>query len=104
MPLHKLGFKMHAELAETLGLASYRRLPALRVTPGRRSAKTIDICPWLDGAEVADSDYMDQLGCAQVRARLVPFCTHFVFKCGRARSFPPFVVGRRSRRASCARR
>jgi hypothetical protein len=123
--LHKAGFALHAELAAELGVTSYRKLPVLRVSPGKRrqpvSARsrprprqrletpraetdhacrdrsrdarvtralatlapgrpraqaarggggrgaTIDICPWLDG-EVADSDYMDKLGGAQVRA------------------------------------
>ena len=67
MQLHKLGFRLHAELAESLGIASYRRLPVLRVTPGPRTARTVDICPWLDGEYVSNSDFMDKLGGAQVR-------------------------------------
>ncbi|KAG8456952.1 hypothetical protein KFE25_009839 [Diacronema lutheri] len=67
--LHKLGFRLHAELAESLGIASYRRLPVLRVTPGPRTARTVDICPWLDGEYVSNSDFMDKLGGAQVSPR-----------------------------------
>ena len=37
----------------------------LSVTPGKRSQRTTDICPWLDG-EIADSRWMDKDGGAQV--------------------------------------
>ena len=63
--LHKVSFALHAELAETLGVKSYRKIPVLRVSPGKRTKRTTDICPWLDG-EIADSSYMDEDGGAQV--------------------------------------
>lgn len=63
--LHQVSFRMHEELAETLGIESYRRIPVLSVAPGQRSARTRDICPWLDG-EIADSQVMDTDGGAQV--------------------------------------
>ena len=63
--LHKVSFALHEELAETLGVASYRKIPVLRVSPGKRTKRTTDICPWLDG-EIADSSYMDEDGGAQV--------------------------------------
>ena len=50
MQLHKASFALHAELAEELGVASYRRIPVLSVSPGKRTKRTVDICPWLDGA------------------------------------------------------
>jgi len=37
----------------------------LSVSPGKRTARTTDICPWLDG-ELADSQWMDKTGGAQV--------------------------------------
>ena len=63
--LHKVSYALHEELAETLGISSYRKIPVLRVSPGKRTKRTTDICPWLDG-EIADSSYMDQDGGAQV--------------------------------------
>ena len=63
--LHKVSFELHKELAETLGIESYRRIPVLSVSPGARTARTRDLCPWLDG-EIADSSMMDPDGGAQV--------------------------------------
>eukprot|EP00930_Biecheleria_cincta_P050495 TRINITY_DN35667_c0_g1_i1.p1 TRINITY_DN35667_c0_g1~~TRINITY_DN35667_c0_g1_i1.p1 ORF type:complete len:446 (-),score=69.56 TRINITY_DN35667_c0_g1_i1:226-1563(-) len=63
--LHLVSFKLHEELAETLGIESYRRIPVLSVAPGKRSSRTRDICPWLDG-DIADSQVMDADGGAQV--------------------------------------
>ena len=63
--LHKVSFALHAELAKDLDVKSYRRIPVLSVTPGKRSARTTDICPWLDG-DIANSQWMDQDGGAQV--------------------------------------
>ncbi|CAE8591933.1 unnamed protein product, partial [Polarella glacialis] len=63
--LHRVSFKLHEELAETLGIQSYRRLPVLSVSPGQRSSRTRDICPWLDG-EISDTQIMDSDGGAQV--------------------------------------
>ena len=63
--LHKVSFALHEELAQTLGVTSYRKIPVLRVSPGARTKRTTDICPWLDG-EIADSSYMDKEGGAQV--------------------------------------
>ena len=52
------------QLAETLTafgawtgeliIESYRRIPVLSVSPGKRSKRTSDICPWLDG-EISNS-------------------------------------------------
>jgi len=64
--LHRKSFELHAELAKELGIDSYRRLPVLSLTPGKRSKRTKNICPWLDGDGVADTRYMDQEGGAQV--------------------------------------
>ena len=63
--LHHTSFALHAELAETLGIESYRRIPVVSVTPGRRTKRTRDLVPWLDG-EMAQMEYMDQDGGAQV--------------------------------------
>lgn len=63
--LHKVSFGLHAELASTLDIKSYRKIPVLSVTPGQRSQWTNDICPWLDG-DIADSQMMDADGGAQV--------------------------------------
>ena len=63
--LHKVSYALHEELASELDIKTYRKIPVLRVTPGRRSKRTQDICPWLDG-EIANSAYMDQDGGAQV--------------------------------------
>ena len=51
--LHKVSYALHEELAETLGISSYRKIPVLRVSPGKRTKRTTDICPWLDG-EIAE--------------------------------------------------
>ncbi|OLP89047.1 putative oxidoreductase C1F5.03c [Symbiodinium microadriaticum] len=59
--LHTVSFKLHEELAETLGIESYRKLPVLSAAPGPRSDRTSDMCPWLDG-EVADARVMDPNG------------------------------------------
>ena len=63
--LHHASFELHAELAEELGIESYRRIPVLSVTPGKRTKRTEDICPWLDG-ELEQSRWMDKDGGAQV--------------------------------------
>jgi glycine/D-amino acid oxidase-like deaminating enzyme len=63
--LHKKSFALHAELAEELGIESYRRIPVLSVEPGSRTARTNDICPWLDG-DIRQCSVMDQDGGAQV--------------------------------------
>lgn len=63
--LHQVSFQLHEELASTLELSSYRKLPVLSVQPGRRTSKTRDICPWLDG-DIADSEVMDADGGAQI--------------------------------------
>ena len=64
-PLHQVSFQLHEELAKDLDIQSYRKIPVLSVTPGKRSGRTNDICPWLDG-EIADSRWMDKNGGAQV--------------------------------------
>jgi glycine/D-amino acid oxidase-like deaminating enzyme len=62
--LHHVSFDMHEGLAETLGVASYRKLPTMSVTPApcsqprrgggdgsdRRSSGGAGDVPWLDGA------------------------------------------------------
>lgn len=63
--LHKVSFALHEELAGTLGIESYRKIPVVSVTPGTRSKRTKDIVPWLDG-DLADSSWMDKEGGAQV--------------------------------------
>jgi len=65
VPLHEVSFALHEELAKTLDIQSYRKIPVLSVRPGKRTARTNDICPWLDG-EIADSQFMDKDGGAQV--------------------------------------
>ena len=65
VPLHKVSFELHAELAKELNIESYRRIPVVSVTPGKRTKKTKDLVPWLDG-ELANSQWMDQDGGAQV--------------------------------------
>ena len=63
--LHKVSYALHEELASELDIKTYRKIPVLRVSPGKRTKRTTDICPWLDG-EIADSSYMDEDGGAQV--------------------------------------
>ena len=63
--LHKVSFALHEELAKDLDIKSYRKIPVLSVEPGKRSQRTKDICPWLDG-EIKDSRWMDKEGGAQV--------------------------------------
>ena len=48
---------MHAELAEELGLSTYRVIPTLSVRGGRRGAGHVE-APWLDG-DVASATLMD---------------------------------------------
>ena len=71
VPLHRTSFALHAELAQELGIESYRRIPVLSVEPGDRTALTTDICPWLDG-DIRDSRMMDEDGGAQARKHF--FC------------------------------
>jgi len=66
--LYEASFGLHAQLANDLGLASYRTLPVLSVTPGKRSRATVDLCPWIDG-DVASSELMDADGGVQVPPR-----------------------------------
>eukprot|EP00621_Florenciella_sp_RCC1693_P007404 CAMPEP_0182552068 /NCGR_PEP_ID=MMETSP1323-20130603/47189_1 /TAXON_ID=236787 /ORGANISM="Florenciella parvula, Strain RCC1693" /LENGTH=104 /DNA_ID=CAMNT_0024763733 /DNA_START=25 /DNA_END=336 /DNA_ORIENTATION=- len=37
--LHKVSYALHAELAEELGITSYREIPVLSVEPGNRSKR-----------------------------------------------------------------
>lgn len=73
--LHQVSFGLHAELASALKISSYRKIPVLSVAPGKRSGRTSQICPWLDG-EYADSSYMDKDGGAQVAP--LELCTKLV--------------------------
>eukprot|EP00793_Prasinoderma_coloniale_P002326 PRCOL_00002834-RA len=54
---HETSFAMHAELAEELGLSTYRVIPTLSVRGGRRGAGHVE-APWLDG-DVASATLMD---------------------------------------------
>jgi len=63
--LHKVSFALHEQLASELGINSYRRIPVLSVQPGKRTARTNDLCPWLDG-DISQSSMMDADGGAQV--------------------------------------
>ena len=73
--LHRVSFALHEELASELDVKSYRKIPVLSVTPGKRTKKTNDICPWLDG-DLADSRWMDKDGGAQVAP--LELCTKLV--------------------------
>jgi glycine/D-amino acid oxidase-like deaminating enzyme len=61
--LHRKSFAMHGALAKTLGLQSYRPIPVLSVTAGKKP-KPSQHCTWLDGS-IAKSSLMDS-GTAQV--------------------------------------
>eukprot|EP00966_Prymnesium_polylepis_P024109 555284-Prymnesium_polylepis.1 len=73
--LHRVSFALHEELARELNIESYRRIPVLSVSPGKRSKRTSDICPWLDG-DISNSQWMDQDGGAQVAPK--ELCTKLV--------------------------
>ncbi|KAL1530279.1 hypothetical protein AB1Y20_001191 [Prymnesium parvum] len=73
--LHKVSFELHEQLARELNIESYRKIPVLSVDPGKRSARTTDICPWLDG-NYRDSSWMDADGGAQVAPQ--ELCTKLV--------------------------
>ncbi len=64
--LHRLSFDLHAQLAEALGVESYRRIPTLSVAGGkaRGEAAGKTWAGWLDG-DVARATMMDA-GTAQV--------------------------------------
>eukprot|EP00929_Paragymnodinium_shiwhaense_P120362 TRINITY_DN92294_c0_g1_i1.p1 TRINITY_DN92294_c0_g1~~TRINITY_DN92294_c0_g1_i1.p1 ORF type:complete len:468 (+),score=104.10 TRINITY_DN92294_c0_g1_i1:93-1496(+) len=57
-PLHRVSFDLHAQLAEKLGISSYRSIPVLSVTGGPGRGYSEDVCSWLDG-EVAEKRLMD---------------------------------------------
>lgn len=60
--LHRVSFDLHEELASTLKLQSYRRIPTLSVrtrAKGRASALSSPPALWLDGADVASATPMD---------------------------------------------
>ena len=73
--LHKVSFSLHEELAQELRVSSYRKIPVLLVTPGKRTARTKQLCPWLDG-EYAHCEPMDLDGGAQVAPH--ELCTKLV--------------------------
>lgn len=73
--LHKVSFALHEELAKELDIQSYRKIPVLSVAPGKRTKRTTDLCPWLDG-EIRDSSMMDDEGGAQVAP--LELCTKLV--------------------------
>lgn len=74
--LHQVSFALHAELAEELGVASYRRIPVVAVTPGTRRAGTQQLVPWLDGDGIEQTRWMCQDGGAQVAP--LELCTKLV--------------------------
>jgi hypothetical protein len=59
--LHVASFALHEQLAEELGIESFRKLPTLKVKVGRKGAA--NAASWLDGK--ATSSMMDA-GTAQV--------------------------------------
>lgn len=69
-----MSFKLHEELAEKLGIESYRKLPVLSVSPGKRSPSTSDMCEWLDG-DIENIRMMDPNG-AQVAP--LELCTKLI--------------------------
>lgn len=61
--LHRVSFDLHAQLAQTLGVQSYRRIPTLsvRTAPGGAPyAAAPPPAPWLDGDDVASTRMMDE--------------------------------------------
>ncbi len=59
--LHRVSFDMHEQLAATLGVSSYRRIPTLsvRTAPdGKSSAMSEPPAPWLDGRDVVAAQDM----------------------------------------------
>lgn len=59
--LHRVSFDLHEQLAQTLGVPSYRRIPTLsvRTAPkGARSALGAPAAPWLDGDDVVSATDM----------------------------------------------
>ena len=69
-----MSFQLHEELAEKLKIESYRKLPVLSVSPGKRSSRVPDLCEWLDG-EIEDIRLMDPNG-AQVAP--LELCTKLI--------------------------
>ena len=60
--LHRVSFDLHEELARTLKLTSYRRIPTLSVRTrarGRASALSAPPAPWLDGEDVVSANQME---------------------------------------------
>ena len=55
--LHRESFKLHEQLAETLGLTTYRKIPTLQVAGGERMPLDPPVS-WLDG-DVAMARLMD---------------------------------------------
>ena len=47
--LHRTSFRMHAELAETLGVESYRSIPTLQIQSGTGDLRSSEDRPWLSG-------------------------------------------------------
>lgn len=72
--LHTVSFQLHEELAEKLKIESYRKLPVLSVSPGKRSSRVPDLCEWLDG-DIEDIRMMDPNG-AQVAP--LELCTKLI--------------------------
>ena len=69
-----MSFQLHEELAEKLQIESYRKLPVLSVSPGKRSSRVPELCEWLDG-DIEDIRMMDPNG-AQVAP--LELCTKLI--------------------------
>jgi hypothetical protein len=77
--LHHVSYDMHAELAETLGVTSYRRISTLSVRTRPNGAKGAMPPPaaWLDGEELVSASLMDAntaQACARVCISLSTCC------------------------------
>lgn len=57
VPLHTEGFRLHAELADELGLETYRKIPTLSVASGN-GREGLKLTDWLDGS-IANARIMD---------------------------------------------
>ena len=67
--LHRRSFQLHEELAETLQISTYRKIPTLSVSGGKKNAAVTPLVSWLDG-DVARCRHMDgPEGTAQVTPR-----------------------------------
>ena len=68
--LHRVSFKLHEALAETLGLETYRKIPTLSVAGGASLPDQKPPVSWLDG-DVARAELMDENTAQVTPAELV---------------------------------